>query len=64
MFVYELRKSELDVKTKVPVPVGYDGFKLADVGFRIDVLVADKIVIEMKSLESVAPVHCCNLLLI
>ena len=60
-FVYELQKAGMDVKTEVPVPVVYDGLKLADVGFRIDVLVADEIVVEMKSLEAIAPVHLSQL---
>ena len=59
--VYELRKSGLDVKTEVPVPVVYDGMKLADVGFRIDILVANELVIEVKALETVAPVHVAQL---
>jgi len=59
--VYELRKAGMDVKTEVPVPVVYDGLKLADVGFRIDILVANEIVIEMKSLEAIAPVHLSQL---
>jgi GxxExxY protein len=60
-FIYELRKAGMDVKTEVPVPVVYDGLKLADVGFRIDILVANEIVIEMKSLEAIAPVHLSQL---
>jgi GxxExxY protein len=60
-FIYELRKSGMDVKTEVPVPVVYDGLKLADVGFRIDILIAEEIVIEMKSLETIAPVHLSQL---
>jgi len=59
--VYELRKSGLDVKTEVPVPVVYDGTKLADVGFRIDILVANELVIEVKALETIAPVHVAQL---
>jgi GxxExxY protein len=55
--VYELRKLGLDIKTEVPVPIVYDGVKLADVGYRIDILVADELVIEVKSLEVIAPVH-------
>jgi len=60
--VYELRRSGFDVKTEVPVPVVYDGVKLADVGFRIDILVNDVVVIEVKSLEKIAPVHLSQLI--
>ena len=59
--VYELRQSGLDVKTEVPVPVVYDGVKLTDVGFRIDILVANELVLEVKSLEAIAPVHLLQL---
>lgn len=60
-FVYELRKSALDIKTEVPVPVVYDNVKLTDIGFRIDILVANELVIEVKSLEAIAPVHLSQL---
>ena len=59
--VYELRKSRLDVKTEVPVPVVYDSVKLTDVGFRIDILVAHELIIEVKALEAIAPVHVAQL---
>jgi GxxExxY protein len=59
--VYELRKLELETKTEVPVPIVYDGVKLTDIGYRIDILVANELVIEVKSLEAVAPVHVAQL---
>ena len=49
------------MKTEVPVPVIYEGVKLTDVGFRIDILVNDQLVIEVKSLEKIAPVHLSQL---
>jgi GxxExxY protein len=60
--IYELRRAGLDVKTEVPVPVVYEGVKLTDVGYRIDILVANELVIEMKSLEAIAPVHLSQLI--
>jgi len=60
--IYELRKLGLKVETEVPVPVVYEGVKLADVGYRIDILVADELVIEVKSLELIAPVHLSQLI--
>ena len=59
---YELRKVGLQVRTEVAVPVVYDGVKLADVGYRIDLLVEDEIVVEVKSVESLAPVHHAQLI--
>jgi GxxExxY protein len=60
--VHELRKLGLDVKTEVPVPIVYEGVKLTDVGYRIDILVANELVVEVKSLEKVAPVQLSQLI--
>lgn len=59
--VYELHKAGLEVATEVAVPVVYDGVQLTDVGYRIDVLVARELVVEVKSIEVVAPVHLSQL---
>ena len=59
--VFELNRMGLDVKTEVPVPIVYEGVKLSDVGYRIDILVANELVIEVKSLEAIAPVHLSQL---
>jgi GxxExxY protein len=53
---YELEKLGLNVKIEVPLPVFYDDIKF-DIGFRIDLLVNDKVIIEIKSVEKVAEVH-------
>lgn len=53
---YELEKTGLEVKSEVPVPVIYDGIK-HDLGFRIDLLVNDKVIIELKSVEHLVEVH-------
>ena len=53
---YELEKLGLNVKMEVPLPVFYDDIKF-DIGFRIDLLVNDKVIIEIKSVEKVAEVH-------
>jgi GxxExxY protein len=45
----------------VPVQVVYRGVKLTDVGYRIDILVEGQVVVEVKSLEAVAPVHLAQL---
>jgi len=60
--VYELRKLGMEIKTEVPVPIVYDKVKLADVGYRIDILVANELVIEVKSLEVIASVHLSQLI--
>jgi GxxExxY protein len=60
--VYELRKAGLFVQTEVPVPIVYDGVKLTDVGYRIDILVEKELVIEVKSMETSRPVHLSQLI--
>jgi GxxExxY protein len=54
--VYELKKTGLVAKTEVPVPVIYEEQNL-ELGFRIDILVNDKVIIEVKSIELLAEVH-------
>jgi GxxExxY protein len=48
-------------EVEVAVPLVYDQTKLGDVGYRIDILVAGELVIEVKALETIAPVHCAQL---
>ena len=53
---YELKKRGLRVAQQVALPVYYEEVKL-QVGFRIDLLVNDKVIIEIKSVEALAPIH-------
>ena len=52
---YELRKHGLEYKRQSPVPVYYDDIKM-DVGFRADIIVENKIVLEIKSVEAITKV--------
>lgn len=52
----ELIDRGLKVKREVPVPVYYKDHKM-DLGFRLDILVEDKVIIELKSVESLMPIH-------
>ena len=54
--IHELRKRGLRVETQVPVPVVYDSIKL-DAGYRIDLLVENEIIVELKSVERIHPIH-------
>jgi GxxExxY protein len=54
--VFELNKEGLKVQKEVPVPVYYEDEKL-DVGFRLDLLVENKVIIEVKSIENLTEVH-------
>lgn len=53
---FDLRKAGLEVKCQVPMPLIYKEVKL-DIGYRIDMLVENKVIIEIKSVEQLAPVH-------
>ncbi len=56
VLVFELRRAKLKVKKEVPIPVYYEDEKL-DVGFRLDLLIEEKVIIEVKSVEHLAEVH-------
>lgn len=58
---YELRKRGLRVQTEVLLPVVYDGLQL-DAGYRIDILVEDRVIIENKAVAKLLPVHQAQLL--
>ena len=58
---FELKKMGLRVRTQVPLPVDYKDVRL-ELGFRIDILVEDKIIIEIKSVEHLLDVHKKQLL--
>ena len=58
----ELETMELDVKSEVPLPVFYRGQKVSEEGFRLDLLVEDKIIVELKSVEKIQPLHKKQLL--
>jgi len=56
VMLYELQKRGLHVQEEVPRPVIWDDVQL-EVGFRIDLFVERKLIVELKSVERVAPVH-------
>ena len=58
---YELSALNLSVQTQLGVPVNYNG-KMLELGFRLDLLVQDEIIIEVKSVENLHDVHRKQLL--
>jgi GxxExxY protein len=58
---YELADRGLDVKQQVQVPLMYKELQF-DCGFRIDLLVNDQVVVELKAVEVVLPIHLAQLL--
>jgi GxxExxY protein len=59
--LYELQQAGLRVASQVPFPLIYNRLKL-DVGYRIDLLVEQLVIVEIKCVEAVAPVHKAQLL--
>lgn len=53
---YDLKEIGLNVQQQCPMPFVYKEVKM-DVGYRLDLLVENKVIIEIKSVESLAPVH-------
>ena len=58
---FELRRRGLQVSRQVGLPVHYEGVKI-ELGFRIDLIAHKKLIIEVKSVETLAPVHKKQLL--
>ena len=61
ILIYELQKRGLSVEAEKDVPIIYESVKL-HTGFRADLIVQDKLIVELKSVEQTAPVHKKQLL--
>ncbi|BAZ81059.1 GxxExxY protein [Sphaerospermopsis kisseleviana CS-549] len=57
----ELRRRKLQVRKQVVIPITYEGVVLEE-GFRADLIVEDKVIVELKSVENLNPVHHKQLL--
>jgi len=58
---HELNLRKIEVKTQIILPVIYKGINV-DSGYRLDMLVDDCVIVEIKSSEIINPVHCAQLL--
>lgn len=58
---YELKKTNLKVEKQKALPLIYDEVKL-DVGYRLDLMIEDKFIVEIKSVESLNDVHLAQIL--
>ena len=56
VLTHELTKKGLSVKRQEPVPIKYDGL-VFDEGFRADLVVSNIVIVELKSIEKILPVH-------
>ena len=61
IMAYELGKRGLQVRRQQPIPVIHETVRM-EVGFRADLIVASKVLVEVKSIETIAPVHKKQLL--
>ncbi len=59
--IYEIKKAGLICRSQVPLPMIYEDVKV-DIGYRLDILVENKVIIELKSIESILDVHHMQLI--
>jgi GxxExxY protein len=59
--IYELQLKRLKVESQKPLPIFYKDIML-DCGYRLDLVVEDQVIIEIKSIHSIAPIHEAQLL--
>jgi GxxExxY protein len=58
---YEFARRGLNVRSQVALPIIYDSVTL-DAGYRIDILVEDAVIVEIKAIDSLQPIHQAQLL--
>ncbi|TPV31450.1 GxxExxY protein [Paucihalobacter ruber] len=58
---YELTEQGLKIERQSPIPVFWNEIKM-DLGFRADLIIENKVIVEIKSVEQIAPVHPKQLL--
>jgi len=56
IMVHELRKRGLAVETQKEIPIDWDGKRIGT-GFRADIIVEEKVIVELKSVEEISPLH-------
>lgn len=58
---YQLRADGMRVMSEVPVPICYKGITL-DASYRADLIIEDAVLVELKAVEQILPVHCVQVL--
>ncbi len=58
---HELRSQNIECVTQMPLPVEYKGLRL-DCGYRVDVMIGGKLIVELKSVDSLQKIHDAQLL--
>jgi len=59
--LHEIEKTGIEVRSQVHMPVTYDDINI-DIGYRVDLLVEDKVIVELKSVETITNLHKAQLL--
>jgi GxxExxY protein len=59
--LYELHSRELRAEKQVPLPVVYESARI-NVGYRVDLLVEDAVIVELKCVDQLIPIHEAQLL--
>lgn len=60
VLAYEISKAGFSVKTEVQIPIKYDNIEI-DAGFRADIIVENRLIIELKAVDQILPVHFAQL---
>ncbi len=58
---YELKKAGLETQSQVSLPIFYDRIRL-DAGYKLDLLVENRVIVELKSVDRLLPIHEAQLL--
>jgi GxxExxY protein len=58
---YEIGRRGIAVRTQVPLPIRYKGIRL-EAGYRVDLLLDTRVIVELKAVETILPVHMSQLL--
>lgn len=61
ILAYELRQAGLSVETEVELPIRYEGISVEN-AYRVDMLVENKVILELKAIEKLTPIHRSQLL--
>ena len=59
--IHELKLQNIDVKRQVYLPINYKGQSI-DAGYRLDILIPSKLIIELKSIDKIAPIHMAQIM--
>jgi len=59
--IYELQQTGLSIKSQIKLPINYKNTTI-DAGYRLDILIPNKLIIEIKTVEKLLPIHTAQLI--